>query len=72
MPGEIKSKKLKLAKTATRLCGTNEDIQGLVWKIKNPREYQYLKRGNIFCFLSSFPLLPQATTAVFGSYLSSL
>jgi hypothetical protein len=27
---------------------------------------------NVFCFLSSLPLLPTATTAVFGSYLSSL
>jgi hypothetical protein len=28
--------------------------------------------ANVFCFLSSLPLLPPATTAVFGSYLSSL
>ncbi len=27
---------------------------------------------NVFCFLSSLPLLPRATTTVFGSYLSSL
>ncbi len=28
--------------------------------------------ANVFCFLSSLPLLPPATTAVFVSYLSSL
>ncbi len=28
--------------------------------------------ANVFCFLWSLPLLPPATTAVFGSYLSSL
>jgi hypothetical protein len=28
--------------------------------------------ANVFCFLSSLPLLPPATTAVFGSYLPSL
>ncbi len=34
---------------------------------------QYYPNGaNVFCFLSSLPLLPTATTAVFGSYLSSL
>jgi hypothetical protein len=27
---------------------------------------------SLLCFLSSLPLIPQATTAVFGSYLSSL
>ncbi len=27
---------------------------------------------NAFCFLSYLPLLPPATTAVFGSFLSSL
>ncbi len=26
--------------------------------------------AEVFCFLSSLPLLPQATTAVFGSYLT--
>jgi hypothetical protein len=28
--------------------------------------------ADVFCFLSSLPLLPPATTAMFGSYLSSL
>jgi hypothetical protein len=28
--------------------------------------------ADVFCFLSSLPLLPQATEAVFVSYLSSL
>ncbi len=31
-----------------------------------------LNGANVFCFLSSFPLLPPTTAAVFGSYLSSL
>ncbi len=31
------------------------------------------QQGNVFCFLSSLPLLPPATTAEIGSsYLSSL
>ncbi len=36
----------------------------MVWSLIN--------RANVFCFLSSLPLLPPATTAVFVSYLSSL
>jgi hypothetical protein len=32
----------------------------------------FANRANVFCFLSSLSLLPLATTAVFGSYLSSL
>jgi hypothetical protein len=28
--------------------------------------------ADVFCFLSSLPLIPPATTAVFGSYQSSL
>jgi hypothetical protein len=30
----------------------------------------HLNGANVFCFLSSLPLLPPATAAVFGSYLS--
>jgi hypothetical protein len=31
--------------------------------------YLFTKWVNVFCFLSSLPFLPSATTAVFGSYL---
>ncbi len=62
---KLKSKN-KLAKMATRHCGT-----GLVW-ITKIRENIITNRANVFGFLSSFPLLPQATMAVIGSYLSSL
>ncbi len=35
-------------------------------------QYHPPNRANVFCFLSSLPLLLPVTTAVFGSYLSSL
>ncbi len=42
MQAKLKAKTIKLTKMATRLCGTSkDDNQGLVWKTKNPREYQY-------------------------------
>ncbi len=33
--------------------------------------YLFTKGFNVFCFLSSLPLLPPATMAMFASYLSS-
>jgi hypothetical protein len=34
--------------------------------------YEYTNGAYVFCFLSSLPLFPLTTTAVFGSYQSSL
>jgi hypothetical protein len=40
--------------------------------LKLQGEYHEANGANIFHFLSSLPLLSPATTAMFGSYLSSL
>jgi hypothetical protein len=41
------------------------------WRVHRPVVAD-LNRADVLCFLSSLPLLPTATTVVFGSYLSSL
>jgi hypothetical protein len=36
--------------------------------VRTSAEWSRTTGANVFCFLSSLPLLPPATTAVFGSY----
>jgi hypothetical protein len=55
--------------------GNPSFIQGSIFPtflLRNKLIYVSTNGANVFCFLSSLPLLPPATTAVFGSYLSSL
>ncbi len=55
---------MKIEKIAVPEKLTFSGICGIVWLTES-------MGANVFCFLSSLPLLPPATTAVFGSYLSS-